>query len=158
MLEFLLGTELDARQAIPGIAGGPNELIELEMNRLRIAVLGGLDKEDHQERDNSRSSIDDQLPGVTEVKRGTANGPYDDAQKRQAEADGTTYEGRTTGGEVAEGILLHTINLGLSFMAGRHDPLAGEQTGSMAGVPETPRMPSLRRQSHWREPWKPPSS
>jgi hypothetical protein len=46
------------------ITGGPNEFIELELKRLRVAVLGVLDQEHHEKSDNRGAGIDDELPGV----------------------------------------------------------------------------------------------
>src|SRR5262245_3528483 len=45
------------------------------MDSFGIAVLGVLNQEHHQECDNGRSSVDDQLPCVGKMKSGTGNKP-----------------------------------------------------------------------------------
>jgi hypothetical protein len=45
-----------------------DQLIELGLYRGAVAILGILDQEDHQERDDGRARIDDELPGVGKVE------------------------------------------------------------------------------------------
>ena len=47
-----------------------DQLIELEMDRLGVAVLRVLDQEDHQERDDRRAGVDHELPRIGELKIG----------------------------------------------------------------------------------------
>ena len=47
---------------------GPDQLVQLELHRRGVAVLGVLDQEDHQEGDDRGAGVDDQLPGVAEVE------------------------------------------------------------------------------------------
>src|SRR5436305_1850820 len=44
------------------------QLVQLQVNSFRVTVLRVLDKEHHQERDNRRSGVDYQLPGVRVMK------------------------------------------------------------------------------------------
>src|SRR6516165_10550778 len=47
-LQLLLGTILDPGEDIPCVPVRTDQLVKLEVDRLRIAVLGRLDEEDHQ--------------------------------------------------------------------------------------------------------------
>src|SRR5436190_8158281 len=60
---------------IAGRLDGSDQFVQLEMYSARVAVLGILHEEDHQERDNSGACVDDQLPSIRIVKRRTRNGP-----------------------------------------------------------------------------------
>ena len=45
-----------------------DQFIELDLDRSTVSILRILDQEDHQERDDSRPRVDDQLPSVRVVK------------------------------------------------------------------------------------------
>ena len=54
-----------------GVARGfrsPNKLVKLYVKCFRIAILGVLDQEHHQERDDGRACVDYQLPRVAKAK------------------------------------------------------------------------------------------
>lgn len=48
--------------------GGSNQLIDLQMQNVVVPILGILDQENHQERDDCRRRVDDQLPRIVEMK------------------------------------------------------------------------------------------
>src|SRR3954453_19447258 len=52
-----------------------NQLIELELGDLRVAVLSVLDEEHHEERHDRRARVDRELPGVGVVKQWSREGP-----------------------------------------------------------------------------------
>ena len=52
-----------------------DQLVELELDRLGVAVLRVLDQEHHQERDDRRAGVDDQLPGVAEAEERPGDEP-----------------------------------------------------------------------------------
>ena len=52
-----------------------DEFVQLQVQRLGVTVLGVLDEENHQEGDDRRTGIDDELPGVREMKERAAGGP-----------------------------------------------------------------------------------
>src|SRR2546423_12888287 len=58
-LELLLGLRLGADELVPRVGNRPNELVELELRRLRIAVLRVLDEEHHQEGHDRGPGVDD---------------------------------------------------------------------------------------------------
>jgi len=57
-------------------AGGMQQFIQLDMDLVRVSVLSVLDQKDHQEGNNCRAGIDDQLPGVVKAPQGAAGRPY----------------------------------------------------------------------------------
>ena len=66
-LENLLVTcVLEIRKNVSGLVLRANELVEFEMNRLRVAVLSRLDQKDHEKCDDGRARVDDELPRVAE--------------------------------------------------------------------------------------------
>jgi hypothetical protein len=56
--------------------------VEFQMNRFGIAVLRILNEKDHQESNNCRSGINNELPGIRIMKRGTGQSPNDDDENR----------------------------------------------------------------------------
>src|SRR5438309_6258012 len=66
------------------------ELIELEMDRSRVAVLGVLDEEHHQCRRERRHRIRDELPRVREIEDRTGDQPRDDRDHNDDEDPGRT--------------------------------------------------------------------
>jgi len=61
------------------------------MHRLRIPVLRALDKKHHEKSDDRRPSVDDELPGVREVKEGSGRQPDDDQPNPSRERQRGTY-------------------------------------------------------------------
>jgi hypothetical protein len=64
-------------------SAGPNQLIEFGLDRGAIAVLRVLDQKDHQESNDSRSCLDNELPGVGKSKDWASDGPSDDNEQAQ---------------------------------------------------------------------------
>jgi len=52
-----------------------NQFIEFELNGVTIAILGILNQKYHQERDDRRACVDDQLPRVAELKYRPCDAP-----------------------------------------------------------------------------------
>jgi hypothetical protein len=65
------------------------QLIELDLNRFGVAVLGVLNEEDHQECDDGRSGIDDELPGIAVLKERAGHQPGQYHNHRPCEGQGT---------------------------------------------------------------------
>jgi len=55
-----------------------NQFVEFELHGVAIAVLGILYQEHHQECDDRRAGVDDQLPGVAELEYRAHDAPDDD--------------------------------------------------------------------------------
>jgi hypothetical protein len=62
-----------------------NQLVELELDGVTITVLGILNQKHHQECDDRRARVDDQLPCVAELEYWTGEAPDDDDQSRSHE-------------------------------------------------------------------------
>src|SRR5690242_20846496 len=56
---FPYTTLFRSQQRYMGALGGPQQLGQLHLHRLRVPVLGALDQEYHQERDDCRSRVDE---------------------------------------------------------------------------------------------------
>ena len=59
---------LQVDQQVSRTFGDPDQLVQFNLERLSIAVLRALDQENHQEGDNGRACIDDELPCVAVVE------------------------------------------------------------------------------------------
>jgi hypothetical protein len=55
------------------------------MDGLAVAVLGVLNQENHQKRDDRGARIDDELPGVAEVEEGAADRPTNNDETGEKE-------------------------------------------------------------------------
>jgi hypothetical protein len=64
---------------------GLDDLVQLQVNRLGIAVLGVLDQEDNKKRYDCRSRVDDQLPSIRVMKIGTRDQPDQDREQSDKE-------------------------------------------------------------------------
>jgi hypothetical protein len=72
--------------------GRANQLVELELDRSAFAILGVLDEENHEEGDDRRGCVDDELPRVTECENRPTDDPDEDDEPRDSECDGVTRE------------------------------------------------------------------
>jgi hypothetical protein len=61
----------------------PDQFVQLQLDRRRIAVLGVLDQEDHQEGHDRRPGIDHQLPGIGKSENRPRHDPDKDHPHRQ---------------------------------------------------------------------------
>ena len=80
-LDFRFGFFFQAYQRIPGSPVDPDQLVELELEGLRVAILGALDDEDHQKRHDCGARIDDELPGIGPAKE-TGRSPPTERRRR----------------------------------------------------------------------------
>jgi hypothetical protein len=88
-LKLMVGQALDPDELVLRL-GREDEFVELRLQGEVVAVLGVLDEEDHQEGDDGRAGIDDQLPGLGEVKGRTGRGPDRDDQHAKREGWGAS--------------------------------------------------------------------
>ena len=56
----------------------PNQLIQLDLYRFRISVLGALDQKNHQKSNNRGRRIDYQLPRIAVMENRPRNQPGQD--------------------------------------------------------------------------------
>ena len=83
----------------------PDQLIELEMHDLRIAVLSALNDEHHEEGDDCRPGVDRKLPRVRVMKERTGHAPCEDEQQRDAERSGRPDSQGDAVGEVSKPVI-----------------------------------------------------
>src|SRR5262249_45182884 len=84
-IEIALLELLEIQQLVLRIADSPDDLVQLDLYRLGVAVLRALDQKHHQEGHDRRSRVDDELPGIAEPEQRTRDGPHDDDQYSQDE-------------------------------------------------------------------------
>src|SRR5262245_15844264 len=92
--EILLGQLLQVEQGILRALDGADDLVELELHRHAVAVLGVLDDEHHQEGDDRRAGVDDELPGIGKAEERSARGPQYDDEAGSRESEGMTGRAR----------------------------------------------------------------
>jgi len=63
-----------------------DDLVQLQLKCLGIAVLRVLNEKHHQERDDGGASVDDELPGIGEMKSWPGESPDHDDQNRNGES------------------------------------------------------------------------
>ncbi len=63
-LQLVVGKFFEIDQLVPGAAQGTDQLIQFQMHRLCVAVLCVLNQKHHQESDDGRAGVDDELPGI----------------------------------------------------------------------------------------------
>src|SRR5260221_11011505 len=100
--QFFVAEFFEIDQVSSGAFYAADQLVELEVDRFRVAVLGVLDQEDHQESDDGGAGVDDELPRVGEMEDWAGGGPDDDDQYRQEECPFRTDGRRGAGGDLAE--------------------------------------------------------
>src|SRR4029078_12551304 len=66
---------LDVHHLIACCSDGEDELIELQVDRLGVAILRVLNEKDHQERHDRRACVDDELPCIGIVKDWASGAP-----------------------------------------------------------------------------------
>jgi len=81
---------------------GKQEFIELGLQCRRIAILGILDEEHHQERHDGRAGVDDELPGIGIAEEWAGQGPEDDDRATYDESGGVSRRFRDLVGGLAE--------------------------------------------------------
>ena len=70
----------------------PDQFVQLEVHGLGVTVLCVLNKEDHEERNDGRASIDDELPGVLVVEHWPDGGPHDNDEEGNDERPGAAKD------------------------------------------------------------------
>jgi hypothetical protein len=128
LIEFLVAELFDIHHLVFGIVNCVNELVKLQVYCARVSILCVLNDEDHQERDDCRTCIDDKLPRVGVVKKRSCDCPDRDDDNR-------AYE-RPLGAEPARGgrsRLPESITLSLLATAVGHD-LCDFQTAGVVDI------------------------
>jgi hypothetical protein len=78
------------------------QLVQLDLDRLGVAVLRCLDEEHHEEGDDGGERVDHELPGVAEAEERARERPCDDEDHDQEEGAGPADEARCPLGDPGE--------------------------------------------------------
>ena len=76
-LHLGLGRPLGDDELVACVSGGPDDLVELQVERPGIPALAVLDHEHHPEGDHRGGRVDHELPAVGVVGQRTGDGPHD---------------------------------------------------------------------------------
>ena len=68
VLEVFIGEPFKINKLVSSAFNGTYDLVEFQINGFRVTVLRVLDEEYHEEGDDGCASIDNELPGVREVR------------------------------------------------------------------------------------------
>lgn len=89
-LEVVFAEFLEVEEGFVGAGGGAEEFVEFDLDGGAVAVLGGLDEEDHQKRNDGGAGVDDQLPGAVEPENRSTHGPEENNAQRGTGSDRVT--------------------------------------------------------------------
>ena len=81
--ELLLRHVFRCCELVVGAFDGDDQVGELDLQCQRVAVLAVLKQKHHQERDNRRAGVDDELPCVAETEDRTGGEPHNDNRQRR---------------------------------------------------------------------------
>ena len=94
LVHLLVRRAIEVDELVAGVGQRPDDLVELERDRLGLAVGGVLDHEHHPERDDGRGRVDEQLPGVGEPEQRSGHHPADDEDHREDQGPQGAQPGR----------------------------------------------------------------
>jgi hypothetical protein len=87
------------------------------VHRFRVTVLSVLNQKHHQECDDGRGGVDDQLPGIRKVKGWSGNQPNEYDEQGAHKGPGAAQNDRRSAGEKIECIGYDTIEVAPLFAA-----------------------------------------
>lgn len=73
--EFFVRRLLDTSNVVARVPGRQDQLVELQLQGQRVAVLRRLDQKDHKKRHDRRARVDNELPSVAETEQGARDSP-----------------------------------------------------------------------------------
>ena len=91
-LQLFIREVLEVDEFIARVFNRANEFVQFQMNCLGVSILGVLNQKYHQEGDNGRSGVYDQLPRVGKVKNGASNQPDDNDQQSCSKCPGAAEQ------------------------------------------------------------------
>ena len=106
-----VGHVLDADELAAGRLHGADQLVELGLDRRRVAVLRVLHQEHHQEGDDGGTRVDDELPVLGEAEQRSGQRPHDHPAEREHEGERLAREGGDPPGEGGEGAVHQAAKL-----------------------------------------------
>src|SRR5688572_28301478 len=84
-LKLLVREVLHVDELVARLGDRADQLVELELNHARVAVLSALNEKEHQERDDRRARVDHELPRVGELKQRACDRPGGNRSEREQE-------------------------------------------------------------------------
>ena len=94
-LELFIGEIFKIDKVISRTFKRADHLVQFEMHGFGVTILSVLNQEYHQEGDNGRGGIYDQLPSIGEMKRRAGEDPNEDDEHRPAKGPGAAkHDGR----------------------------------------------------------------
>src|SRR5262245_56919961 len=111
--KLLFGKVFSYRQLIVGAFDRDDQFCELDLQRHCVAVLAMLEQEHHQERDDSRAGVDDELPGIAEAEEWPGGQPNHDDSKRAKESAWLAGHHRSRTGKAFEPAQAHACIHGI---------------------------------------------
>jgi hypothetical protein len=105
---------LEIEQRVVRALRRADQLVELDLDRFGVAVLGVLDQEHHQERHDRRRRVDHELPGVAEIEQRPADQPGHDQERGPRKRRWAPAETRSDFRELRiPGFVLHRLSRSL---------------------------------------------
>src|SRR5690606_31259391 len=88
-VELMVAELFGLNEAIVCFLDREDQLIEFGLHRLAVAILAVLQDEDHEEGNDRRRGIDNELPGLREAKERPGDGPRRNQCHGERESHGT---------------------------------------------------------------------
>src|SRR5438876_4765228 len=104
LLQVLIGEIFEIDKFIARAPDGADELIQLQLHGLGVAVLCVLNKKHHQEGNDRGGGVDDQLPRIGKMKRGASDEPDEDDKHSSSKRPRAAEHDRAAVGENTERI------------------------------------------------------
>src|SRR6266436_7508812 len=114
--QLFVGKIFQIDQLISRLLQRANDFVELQMHRFSVAVLGVLNQEHHQKRNDGGSSVDDQLPGIGKMKCWTGEKPDQDHEHGSSKGPRASEHAGGAAGKDAKGVAHHAQEVSLLFV------------------------------------------
>ena len=101
-LEFLIRKILEIDEFIARVFDRANEFVQFQMDSFGVAVLRILNQKHHQKRNDGRGRVNDELPCVGKMKRGSGNEPDANDKHGPSKCPGAAQQNRRPAGENTE--------------------------------------------------------
>src|ERR1051325_350545 len=111
--ELLILEVLEVEQRVVRALGRADQLVELDLDRLGVAVLRVLDEEHHEEGDDRGRSVDHELPGIAEAEERPGKRPQHHRPARDEEGRRATGPHREPARKIRESEPVHRRCLAL---------------------------------------------
>ena len=103
-LELFIGEIFKIDKVISRTFKRADHLVQFEMHGFGVTILSVLNQEYHQEGDNGRGGVDDQLPRVGKMKSGTSEEPDGNNKHSSSKSPGAAENHGGMAGENTKGV------------------------------------------------------